>query len=156
MKLDLKLCAVFCAFVGINASAQTFLLPSDIKTEKPSAEVPAPCARFFSETGWGQGNWGGVLPNQVWLERINPDCSVQVLYAWGNAPTWRIAAGYSRVNGVIVDNQLSFVLSEGIPKVSVTYTMTEDGQSLRGIWKREGPNGSQTQRVQLIQAKPGG
>lgn len=133
MKLTLKLLLVLSFLIGASVFAKDVPLPKDLQIEKPVAEVPAACARFYSETGWGQGSWSGVLPNQVWIEKINPDCTAQIVYAWGNAPEWRTVAGYNRLSAQIYGNTLRFALNES---VFVSYVISEDGASLAGLWER--------------------
>ena len=122
------------------------MVPSDLRVEKPAADVPVNCARFFSESGWGQGRWNGVLETQFWIEKINPDCTANVVYAWGNAPAWGTTRGFVRTVGRITDNTIRFSFGYSNPLVIVTFTMNEEGSSIGGIWSR----GSQSARVTLL------
>lgn len=134
----LKLCVVLSVFVGTFAfgkevAAPEVPLPNDLLIEKPVAEVPAACVRFYSETGWGQGKWNGTLPNQLWIEKINPDCSAQIVYAWGDSREMRVTAGYNRFSAQIFGNALRFAINE---RTFVSYVISEDGASLAGLWER--------------------
>lgn len=149
MKLISRLFFVLFTFCSGLTYAQSVLIPPDLQVEKPVGDVPAACVNFSSESGWGGGKWSGVLPNHIWVEKINPDCTVKVVYAWGDAPSWRMAAGFERVQGTISDNQLHLVLRESNPKITATYTMSADGKSLSGVWQSVG-NSTRTARIQLV------
>lgn len=137
MKLALKLWFVLSFFFGSYTYAQDIPLPKNLQLEKPVAEVPATCARFYSDTGWGHGKWGGSLPNQLWVEKINPDCSVKLVYAWGDSREMRVTAGHNRFDGQIFGNALRFAINE---RTFVSYVISEDGASLAGLWERGANN----------------
>lgn len=120
---------------GFGVGHASVLVPSDLRVEKPEADVPANCARFFNEAGWGQGRWNGVLETQFWVEKINPDCTANVVYAWGDAPTWSTARGFERVVARIAEDRLQFnLINRREQVITVTFTLIEGGNSVAGVW----------------------
>jgi hypothetical protein len=54
-----------------------------------------------------------MVPNVAVIERVNPDGAANVLYAWGDAPSWHIDHGWKRLSGKITNGRLTLTLPNG-------------------------------------------
>ena len=95
--------------LGLPALAADHTRPSDIKVAPLSADVPAHCAEFYSETGWGKAIWDSGRYGELWVESISSDCTAQVVYVFG--PRGQQPGGYLRVSDAKIKGKyLTFVL----------------------------------------------
>lgn len=130
--------------------ADEVAVPSDLKLEQPTADVPAPCAVFFSPGGWGEGKWDDMRPGKLWIEKINPDCSAQVVYSYGSWPGRGDPPGYFRVfDGRIADATRTIQFKINQVPVTVVYKLHDDS-GLKGVWKIEGRNSTSTIRLKRV------
>lgn len=101
--------------------------PTDLKIQP--LDHTAPCGAYL-------GGWGGVDPYgravEIWVERIDAACTVQMVYAWGASPGSRIASekGNRRLNAIIKDSTLLFELKDFGAKG--VYNL--EGNSLKGVF----------------------
>lgn len=132
-------------FFSCTAFAE-FSVPSDLNVQKPDASVPQECARFFEEKGWGQGSWGNYLPHQLWVEKVNSDCTAQVVYMWGRSSNGNVPPGYTRTTGTIQGSTLSLSLRE---TTKATYTIENGDSELHGVYVRKEYNNEVTSKTIL-------
>lgn len=90
-----------CATGGVNVP-----LPSTINIEPPSSNVPSEIAAFL---GRWEGWWAGGMDAVLIVEAITPT-KAKVIYAWGDAPGWKIKEGYMRHTAIVSTE-------EGKPKI---------------------------------------
>lgn len=109
-------------FIEETIKVGELVLPKKIRLIPPSSTVPENCRAFAG--AWGNGRWDGHLAHEFWVINVNPDCSANVLYAWGSSTRSGIRAGYSRVSAMIRDKVLEARLSNG---AEVRYVLREDG-----------------------------
>ena len=103
------------------------LLPADIKIVEPGASVLPKRAAF---SGRWSGVWDKTLYHVLIVEEIIND-EAMVVYAYGDAPAWRVKAGYSRVKGAF-DSQNRLELQLASQRRAV-YEMMSSG-SLSGTY----------------------
>lgn len=95
---------------ALQSSGMDVERPADLKLVPPSADVPEPCATFFSATGWGKAKWDSGRSGELWVETISPDCTAQVVYVFG--PLGKNPGGHARVSGARIEGRfLAFVLT---------------------------------------------
>ena len=112
--------------------------PRDISLTPPSADVPADCSVFFDAGGWGKGKWDKRRPGELWVERVRPDCTADVIFGWGDAPGSSRKGGFVRVSDAqILGGRLRFHVSEP-STAEVVYDLIDDGASLQGVYKATG------------------
>lgn len=123
----LQLSVVILALSCTQAIATDTGRPADLKIQP--LDHTSPCGAYL-------GGWGGVDPYgraiEIWVEKIDSACNVQMVYAWGNSPGSRIASekGNRRLNAVIRDSSLLFELKDFGAKG--VYNLA--GDSLKGIF----------------------
>lgn len=106
--------------------------PNDLRVTKPTADVPHACANYSG--GWsGQASDGRKL--EFWVEKVNPDCSAQVVYVWGPLPGSVVVgeAGFHRTTGQISANGLAWELQKYNARAN--YLLTSDG-TIQGDFRR--------------------
>ncbi len=59
-------------------------VPGDLVLIPPTSDVPEECARFFSDDGWGRAVWDSGRAGRLYVEKIEPDCTAQVIYSFGS------------------------------------------------------------------------
>jgi hypothetical protein len=91
-----------CATGGANIP-----LPQTINIETPGSDVPPEIAVF---SGRWEGWWPGGMDAVLIVEKINKH-GATVVYAWGDAPSWKIQQGYKRYDAAVY-------IEEGKPKIS--------------------------------------
>ncbi|HLJ19468.1 MAG TPA: alpha/beta hydrolase, partial [Stellaceae bacterium] len=86
------------------------LMPADLAMTAPGAVLPPKIAGLAGL--WGGDRWdGGPQPLALAVERIDPDRSASVVYAWGYNFAAHTTQGWRRVTGKITeDDHLLFVL----------------------------------------------
>lgn len=92
------------AYLARLASSVGVSFPSDVRIVAPGPQVPQDAARF---SGAWFGRWEGILSHILVVEEISGDPSrVVAIYAYGNAPQWRISAAWGRHRGSISQGEL--------------------------------------------------
>jgi dienelactone hydrolase len=115
-------------------------LPNDVTVTMPAADVPAKISAFAG--AWGGGAWGGTLPNMLVVEKVNPDGTAAVVYAWGNDGTGHIRAGWVRNRATITGCKLHIANTSG---PMIDYELNSNGR-LTGSYRYGGP----PSRVELV------
>jgi hypothetical protein len=90
-----------CATGGANIP-----LPQTINIETPGSDVPPEIAVF---SGKWEGWWPGGMDAVLIVEKITTT-KAEVIYAWDDAPSWRITKGFRRYTAVIS-------IEEGKPRI---------------------------------------
>lgn len=110
-------------------------LPKKIQVEHPLPNVPTACARFVG--GWS-GRWESTRSaHEVWVERVNPDCSATLIWAFDAVPLVGISEpGYHRRVAQIRDGKLMLIVTESRGTRAI-YEIDKDG-TLRGRYFRLG------------------
>ena len=124
--------------------------PSNLALQRPASSVPAECATFFSEVGWGKGRWEGVGDRaiELWVEWIDKSCTARVVYSWGTSRKRGGNPSFRRVTAKIADGALTIPkLRVGRIKAKVTYTLSGDGSALMGVFQ---PADASKSRVILV------
>ncbi len=83
-------------------------LPPDVRVIPPGPDIPKEVASY---SGWWGGVWDRVLPHILVVEEITPEritepASAVAIYAWGDAPQWRIRPGWTRFRGRFLRGEL--------------------------------------------------
>ena len=85
---------------------------------------------------WGEAKWSDVLPHCLVVEKVAPDGSAKVVYAWGTASQWRINdPGSNRYDARIEGSLLKFSLQNYGRWVDVEYRLVDgklDGKYIHG------------------------
>ncbi|MCL6508998.1 MAG: hypothetical protein K6T59_18475 [Bryobacteraceae bacterium] len=94
--------------VFLPPEVRTVSLPPDVRVVPPSADIHKEVASF---SGWWAGIWDRVLPTVLVVEEITPErltepAGALVVYAWGDAPQWRIRPAWIRVRGRFLRGEL--------------------------------------------------
>ena len=153
VKIFLHALIAFSFCQHISTYAAELPVPSDMGLEQPSPDVPAQCAAFFSPGGWGEGKWDDMRPGGLWIEKINPDCSAQVVYSYGSWPGRGDAPGYFRIlDGKIVDSVLTIQFKVNQSPVTVTYRL-HDETELRGFWQMGGRKAASSIRLKRLPSR---
>lgn len=100
-----------------------FPLPQDIQIVAPGVNVPVQTAAFSGI--WAGGAWDGILPHVLIVENVSASGEASVIYSYTDAPDWNTKAGFSRVQGMIENGQLTFTLRKG--KARVEYVIGAGG-----------------------------
>ncbi len=79
-------------------------MPADLRIVPPGPDVPPDLARFSG--AWGNGAWGGIGPVALAVERVGPDGSAEVVYAFGACEQFGFEAHWSRARGRVADGRL--------------------------------------------------
>jgi len=98
-----------CATGGANVP-----LPQTINIETPGPDVPSEIAVF---SGKWEGWWPGGMDAVLIVEKITTT-RAKVIYAWGDAPSWKITKGFMRYTAVIS-------IEEGKPKIKFDQFIVE-------------------------------
>jgi dienelactone hydrolase len=112
--------------------ADDIALPDEVHIVPPTPDIPHTVAAFGG--AWIGGAWDGVLPHALIVEHLTSDGTATVVYAYGDAPEWRITRHWLRTTGTIAHGQLRFALRDG--KAHVRYTH-EDKATLLGFYDTE-------------------
>ena len=121
--------AVLAMCATTQVFAQAALVPSDLKMVKPSDDVAVACAQFFQPEGWGAGAWGqNSIANRICLEKVNPDCTAQMVYSWGTSADGMIVEGYVRGTAVIAEGKRPMIINAS-GAVQVVYTYVDEPRS---------------------------
>lgn len=97
-------------------------LPWGVKVIAPVG-VPRESAAF---SGKWQGVWDETLASILVVEEITGN-EAKVVYAWGNAPAWRITSGFAEIKGTFEGSPLALVVRLPRPATAV-YQMRPDGK----------------------------
>ena len=121
---------------SLLAAAQEVPRSTDVRVQEPSADVPISCRAFSG--GWGNGKWSDGRTGELWVEKINSDCTAEVVYGWGPLPSSRSHpnGGFRRVKATITKDQLDLSL----PEFSATVSYVLNGEQLRAVWQGVGGN----------------
>ncbi len=89
------------------------LLPDDLALRAPGADLPREVAGLVGL--WGGDRWdGGPQPLTLAVERIDPDQTASVVYAWGYNFSAHTTQGWRRVSAKVTDDgHLLFPLPQG-------------------------------------------
>ena len=111
MKMHRYIAAVLVALISVPSwAAGDAPVPDDLVLVAPSPDVPEECARFFSESGWGRATWDSGRAGRLYVEKIEPDCTAQVIYSFGSYSETK-PGGYARIKGAkITGDLLTFLL----------------------------------------------
>jgi dienelactone hydrolase len=103
------------------------LLPGDLALGAPAADLPPKIAGLVGL--WGGDRWdGGPQPLGLAVERIDPDRSASVVYAWGYNFAAHTTQGWRRISAKVTDDgHLHFPLPEGHV---ADFSLTADGRLL--------------------------
>jgi hypothetical protein len=116
-------------FALLLISATTSLaqvpLPDDINIVIPRADLRRDVAAF---SGKWSGVWGGQLPSILIVEEIDAE-RAKVIYAWGDAPNWRIEKGFSRFSATVASGDMRQLQFAG-DSVAFTVQLNSDLSSL--------------------------
>lgn len=100
--------------------------PDDVIVMEPAPEIENPLRSF---SGCWTGRWGGVLPSQLIVERIDKEIAT-IVYTWGESPSGEFSAGYGRHNvDVILPNKIQF----GDDKVNFKFEYDEARDIVFGV-----------------------
>ncbi len=87
-------------------------LPADLRVLPPAVDTPARCGQFSG--GWGGGRWAEVRSVEVWVETVNSDCSMRIVYALGGTSITNGRANFQRVSASVADSgEVRFRLASG-------------------------------------------
>lgn len=129
------LIAVVAASLGMAAWAEV-PLPADMRVVPPSPDVPREVAALSGE--W-RGTWSGVLDSTLVVETIDAE-KATVIYAWGDAPSWRATKGFTRLSAKVTGTpsakldfggNITFIVEAGREADTLKVTRMSPGSPLR-------------------------
>lgn len=87
-------------------------LPSDVAIVAPTPDIPAEYAAFSGV--WGDARWDGELCGKLAVESITKEGDTfvaRVVYSKGNSDQWHVTAGFERLSGKFVGDELRLTLT---------------------------------------------
>jgi len=118
-------------------------LPIEVKIIPPSPGLPNDIAAF---SGTWYGIWDGIHSTTLVIEKIDPP-EVVAIYSWGKFKD--IEGGWRRHIGKIELGKITVVSEKDL---SITYTLSDDGEKLEGEYRR--PSKSQINYVTMQRQPP--
>ena len=102
---------LFLLFCDRGLSDNDLLKPLNLKMSPPHDEVPAHCGQFYNEAGWGGGAWNDGRPHELYVTRVEVDCTALVLYGYGG---WNHdgTGDWFSLKGEILGNRLVVFIPE--------------------------------------------
>ena len=107
--------------------------PLNIASTAPGADVPPECARFFSDTGWGDGAWDDGRPHELHVTSIKKDCTAMVLYGYGGWHHDGTGEWFSLVAKIERGRLIVFIPEHN---AVATYEISQDVMTLSGVWEK--------------------
>ena len=125
-------------------SDHDLLMPLNLKMSRPGDDVPVNCARFYSESGWGGGDWNGGRPHELYVISVQADCTALVCYGYGG---WNHdgTGDWFSLRAEILSDRLVVLIPEHT--AVAPYAISADGMNLSGVWEKN--DGSSTAYVTL-------
>ena len=119
-KIGFSFLMILVLFCSGSAMAAQVPLPREFNIVPPGADLPKEIGAF---SGRWEGTWDGTMEAILIVEEIGPE-KAKVIYAWSDAPTWKVKQGYKRyiaevISGgktslnFIADNKAKFVVELG-------------------------------------------
>jgi len=125
------------------AASQFTPLPLEVRIVPPSPDLSKEIAGF---SGTWYGVWDGIHSTTLVTEKIDPP-EVITVYSWGKIRD--IEEGWRRYIGKIEPGKITVVSEKDL---SITYTLSDDGEKLEGEYRR--PSKSQISCVTMQRQPP--
>ena len=106
-------------------------LPKEVRIDAVAADTPPTCSSF--QGAWS-GRWGGVRTVELWIEKVDRNCSANVVYGRGGQSINAEAPKYMRAKGTFTGGELRITFDDG---TNIRLRQRADKQ-LEGTLSREG------------------
>ena len=106
-------------------------LPKDVRIEAVAPDTPASCS---SLQGAWSGRWGGSRTVELWVERVNRDCSASMVYGRGGQSINAETPKYIRGKGTFAGGELRMPLDDG----AIIRMRQRADKQMEAVWTRDG------------------
>ena len=95
--------------------------------------MPVRCAQFYNEAGWGDGAWDDGRPHQLFVTRVEVNCTASVYYGYGGWNHDGTGDWFSLKAEILGDRLVVFIPEHD---AVATYQMSAEGMELFGVWEK--------------------